>query len=429
MKTTLFSSVLLASSVIAADKAVIISPHVSIDANGTQVNVVKQVFKSLPLGDNLIVFNGDDASVITTVQVPESEAYNNPIARIRAKRNELKPLNDFDEKLIGVGRVNGAIDVPVTLTEIARYHDEAVDIIIVGSALYDSQSYPALSMSDGAVPSIGYITVSPSVSPFGTKGSDYLKSKRVHWLLPEPIKNSLHAQAVMQFWYTYIKALGGELVTFSHNSEVVIKRLKNNAKPLSLIFSIDNSGKREMLRIIPIIAHQEFYQLPANKTSLHEGALDSPQSFMLGIRWLHAKGQPIDLDVYAKSADGDTLFYQHQRTLHGIHIKHYKVMNDVQLEQYETVELYRSQPDETLIAVNLYSTPQSLSAPVTGALRVRVNGNTYEQDFLFESANQGNLGADTDTAIKSGQPTLYTKLFRIADIVGLNDMHLKQTHQ
>ena len=429
MKTTLFSSLLLASSAIAADTAVMISPYVNIDANIAQVDMVKQVYKSQPLGDTLVVLNGDDASVITTVQVPVDEAYAHPKARMRASRKELKPLNDFDEKLISVGRVTGAIDVPVTLTEIARYHDEVIDIVIIGSAFYDSQSYPALSMADGAVPSMGYITASPSVSAFGAKGTDYLKGKRVHWLLPEPIKNSLHAQAVMQFWYRYITALGGELVTFSHSSEVVIKRLKNNAKPLSLTFPMDKSGKREMLRIVPVIAHQKFYQLPVDETALQASALNNPQSFMLGIRWQHAKGQPIDLDVYAKPADSDTLFYQHQGSLQGMHMKHQKVLNDARIEQYETVEFYHSKPNEVRVAVNFYSTHQSLSAPVKGALRIRVGGNIYEQAFEFDTASQGNFGADTNTAIKTGQSTPYTKLFRIADVVELSDTHLKQMYQ
>ncbi|TDF37165.1 hypothetical protein EYS14_13475 [Alteromonadaceae bacterium M269] len=419
MRNLYVSALLLCGGVAAADTAIVISPHVSVEANTAQIKTVKQVFKALPLRESLMVFSGDNASVITRVDTPEDDKYTHARARMKLRHKELAPLDTFDVSLKNTGRAIAAIDAPVTLREIARYHESVKDIVIMGSVFYDSPSYAQLSMVDGAVPSMGYITVSPSVSPFGTKDRDYLNGKRIHWLLPEPIKNSLHSEAVMQFWYSYIKALGGELVTFSHNREVMIDRLINHAKPLSLSFPDDKSGKREMRRIIPALSHQELYEQPVSeKVSLND-TLDTAQPLMLGIRWQHGKGEPIDLDMHVTDG-GDTLYYQHQRTLQGIHIKQARKLSDTVFEQYETVELFNSVPDTLSIAINLYYVSKFDEAPVTGALRIRIGNKVYKQPFVFDALDNGNLGADTKAALKTGHPTPHTQLFRIEDIVTLS---------
>ncbi|WP_133471329.1 hypothetical protein [Paraglaciecola marina] len=394
----------------AADTAVLLSSQQEASTLSQHVAFTKDIYKGLPLGDSLMVFG--DGGVLTTFDVPQNPKYDHPKARMKLRRKELKPVNDFEEKANGNTTNQGALDVPATLGEIGQYQGNITDIVILGSPFYTNPHHGKLDMTGGLLPSDSYLLASPAANPFGTKGLEaQLKGKRVHWLLPKTIDNSLLGHALQRFWHIYIRRQGGELVTFSHSRDIVLKRLLDNAMPIKANYELDKSGKLEMQRVREVEADISLFNEPLSEAT--PTITDFYQPVTLGIEW---RDKGVDLDLYAKPACGELLFYGQTDSQQGRHEKDIRGGHGEQQARYEIITFHKSVDIRTLVViVNFYYADRP--KPTSGSLRVQLAGRTYAVPFRLK-ASKGNQGKDVNRLLKGGSNTIYSERFSITDIVG-----------
>ena len=401
----------------AADTMVVLSPYSSLADSKAQIKATKAIFKTLPLGDTLTVINGEDASLITTLIVPNNVALKHPKARMKYRKREIKLLNDFVKQLKKNDRQRGAMDVPKVLHEIGRYHSNVSDIVLMGvSVFYTEPNHPALDMSEGLVPSDGFILASPAHSPFGTKGrKNLLQGKRIHWVLAKQINNSLLREAVTRFWFVYLEQLGGGLVSFSANPEAVMRLLLKKAPPLELQYELDTSGKFEMQSLRRISAETSIYNQTVIRTPVLEMVLTSKQPLTLGIEW---EGQA-DLDLYTQSKGGDLLFFGNVSSVQGKFYKDERAGSTNKNQFYETIEYHQPIELSALrIAVNVYRSDAAIKE-IHGTLRLQLAGKVYAKEFTFDGVKVGNKGRDINNPLQGGNDTIYSQHFNVQDIVAV----------
>jgi len=401
-------SVFLAAQAVAADTTVVLSALGDKQALERKVAFTKSIYTKLPLGERMSIVA--DGEVLTSLIVPNHKAYtDNPRGRLKANRKALKPLNDLPETASNEAVTNN-IDVPRVLNEIGIYHTNTTDIVVLASPFYFNSHHLGLDMRDGSIPSDGYILALPSESPFGTKGiEERLKGKRVHWLLPKAFENTLHAHIVQRFWHLYISRQGGALVSFTHSEDSVLQRLIDNAEALDNSFDIDESGKLEVLRVKTIVSKAAITEMPASETA--SAITDYKQTLTLSIEWNDAN---VDLDIWAKPAEGNVLYYRRNASPQG---RHYKDVLRGGTRHHETIDFHKNVDiRKLLVVVNVYHAP--VLSEVSGTIKVELSGRVYESAFHFE-ASRGNRGKDVATLLAGGNDTLYSKRFPILAMVNL----------
>jgi hypothetical protein len=117
----------------------------------------------------------------------------------------------------------------------------------------------------------------------------------------------------------------------------------------------------------------------------------------IGIRW---PGQR-DLDLYVRPyPSADELYYQHNRSRDGIHVKDWLTSPDVDNNGFETVELHGSVDLSKLtLGVNFYAGAPSPGG-VDGTVRIETGGKVFEAPFHV-SAPDGNRGADRSPSARA----------------------------
>ncbi|TDF41300.1 hypothetical protein EYS14_00095 [Alteromonadaceae bacterium M269] len=395
----------------ASDIAIAISPFQAKASGEVIFNQVYGLFRQVKLGDSLIILDGNGA-VIATLDVRNEPPFENENIRASQNIKALRKLESFTDKMSPSGRTLGAIDVPSVLAEVARHYTDVTDIVLMGSALYDQHAQ--LDMTDGAYPSDDFILSPPATSVFGAKGVKYLQGKRVHWVLPEPFTESLYGKAVTRFYHIYIHALGGELVSFTANSDAVITRLLDGAAPLPFRYEVQPSGRLEM-RSMPQAAVDNVEQTQfVSRTDIPVQSISASSPLVLGIQWT---GEYIDLDVYARPIGGKALYYGQKRSVYGVHIKDQRTGDGDNKQFYERVEFRKPLDIDALrIGVNLYSTPHS-DKKLTGTLSISLNDKTYQTRLEFDLSKGGNSGKDMRQTLDTGRDSFYSRFFTVDDIV------------
>jgi len=409
--TFTFLGLFVASTAMARNMLMIVSPHQDSIAATQQYEAITKFYLTLGAGDSLKVINGMGVSSIATLNIPNNPAYNHLKPKLKINQAERKKLKQFFQNMRLNNQLKGAIDMPRLMAQIARYSGVS-DVLIMGNPLYDVKSNPAMSMASGLVPSDGYLLDTERNNVFRTKGfKNRLNGMRFHWLLPELLPRQIHADAVQRFWHHFIHRQGGELVSFSHNESMVLELLRDKAEPMPLTDKLDASGKLEMQAIRNVSAVKGFYNEAVSRTAPR--ITDFNQPITLGIQW---EGD-VDLDIYAQPYGSKALSYQNVSSPLG---KHYKdILTGHQASQgmrYETIEFHNAVDIKTLIvAINLYSAKKPY-AMVRGSLRVQVLGKVYETPFQM-GAYAGNKGADMPALLQGGADTRYSKRFSIMEIL------------
>lgn len=415
MKHILLALVILLSALSAQAKEVVaaISPYYSHDTRQTILKDMATLYSGLALGDRLTFINGDDASIISSVSVPEDDVYKHRVTKLRHGAKALAKLNAFIKSMKQDQRTLGAMDVPLVLNQIVRNYPSANEILLIGSALYDNPQQPGVNMTSMHIPSDGFITAKPTDSPFGTLGREkHLQGKRIHWLLPKSSSDSLHSEALLRLMHLYIQQMGGALVSFTANSDAVMQLLLENAKPMNMEYQLDRNGKLYMQAIRKLVPELSLYQQPITQTPMPQQVLNSKQTLIVGIEW---QGKGVDLDIYAKAQGLEALSYRNTANALG---KHYKDVlsghSHADNKQYETIEFAPINVNSLVIVVNVYRSQNA--QPILGTLRLQLAGNIYAKSFRFTAA-RGNKGKDVSSVLSGIGDTAHSKRFSVKDIV------------
>ncbi len=412
--TCAFLGLFVASTAMARNMLIIVSPHQDSTAAAQQYNQVTKSYLALGAGDSLKVINGMGGGSIATLNIPNNPTYNHLKPKLKINQAGRKKLKLFFQDMHINNQLKGAIDMPRLMAQIARYSDVS-DVLIMGNPLYDVKSNPAMSMASGLVPSDGYLLNTERNNVFRTTGfENRLKGLRFHWLLPELLPRQIHADAVLRFYHHFIHRQGGKLVSFSHDESMVLELLRDKAHPMPLTDKLEASGKLEMQAIRDVSTVKGFY----NETVSHIAPriTDFSQPITLGIQW---QGD-VDLDIYAQPYGSEALSYQNVSSPLG---KHYKdILTGHQASEgmrYETIEFSAVNIKTLLVAINLYSAKKPY-AVVRGSLRVQILGKVYETPFQM-GAYAGNKGADMPALLQGGADTRYSKRFSIMDILAQSE--------
>ena len=289
--TLVFLSV-FGAHVAAKDALIVLAQHPQSETH------IKHVLTALPqfgAGATLRFVSAHHGQSIAELNIPEDKRYHAPKALMKFNQRKIAALLRY------VRSDAQPMNVPFTLSEILRYHNEYTEIVILGTMDFE--------MGAGALPADSNITQSPQESIYGTRGiEERLKGKRIHWWLPRAATDIQYAQAVQRFWHLYVHHQRGALVSFTHDKNVIISRLLNNASPLPMTDTLTVAPDAAPLNALP-----------------HDG-------LSVQLRW---QGAAIDLDIYGWVNGAERpVYYANPRTDFARHMKDIRAgtQNNVQGE-------------------------------------------------------------------------------------------------
>lgn len=401
---------LLASSVHAADYAFALSPFQHPEAAKDQVTSVLKFSTALEPGDSVMVFDGYTLALLGTFDVPASAAYNSPKARLAVNGGLVKTLMGFAAAAHSPSgdaepSHRGAVRLPQLLRTIAanRSGGARLDVIVLGSALYDDPKEPAFAMTEGRYPSDGHLSHHRGETVFGAAGNPALLSNlRVHisYNSRSSFDSESHQYFAERFWTLFVAAQGGELISFAPELSTVLARIRNQAEAPVHSFTRSDTDKLEMIRVRQIEIRQSIYERTLSTTPLTVAQVQRAAHTEVGLSW---DCTACDLDVYARAHPGaDVIFFGNTETALGTLWKDH-LTSPRASKGFETIAF--SQPLDLRalqLAVNFYGG----EAPhgVRGELRIAVDGQTYAHDFRIAATN-GNAGADIQGILASNQQT------------------------
>lgn len=409
---------LLPLSVFAKDTVLVISPFQTAVMAEQTFNHAVTFYSKLELGDTLTVINGSTAHAVATLSVPHNTAYKHPKARLKHARTGLVQIKAFTEQFSQGTRTIGAMDTPHVINHIAINYPQVSDIVLIGSALYDEPTQSGTNMATSLrIPSDAFLASSAIDSQFGTVGREnVLQGKRIHWALTNTSHDSLHSEALKRFWYLFIHAQSGKLVTFVNDFSAVTQRLLNDAQGMSLPYTIKSDGKFEMQGIRRFVPEQtESHQvsigngLPAGKSKLPK-----QQNITVAIEW---EGDGVDLDIYAQTHNTKPLYYKNTSNQYGRHFKDI-LSGSAQAprKRFETIEFHKGiEPKAWVLGVNVYKSPRR-DIPIHGTLHVKIAEKSYIKPIQFDVQN-GNHGKDVTSVLSSGISSDYSLYFTMTDVI------------
>jgi len=413
-KNTLLFCVILIMWLIAAQAAsarnlvVAVSPYYAPDEARRHSITLLQQLTGLNQGSRVTMIDGYNLSIIGEFNIPDNPAYNNPKARLGVNRKAVSALKRFADQSVapdgeGHSSISGAVRLPQLLRYVANNFAQSsrLDVIVLGSPLYDDPREPVFSMAGGHFPSDAHLFASQGKTPFGAADqSKLLKNVHVHigYGNDNIMQGDRHAYFVKRFWTLYAEALGGKLGGFVGDVPTLFRSVSNNSAPPAHDFKPVKSNKLEMIILPPVESRQSIFERPVSEAALSQAQMRRAENVQIGISWQCAL---CDLDLYAQAMPGaPVLYFGRTVTTHGHYWKDYRNSPDL-TNGYETIGFDVPLDLRTLtIVINFYEgqAPQGVS----GEIRLSVNGHTYASTFHI-SATTGNKGRDVLEAIESGR--------------------------
>jgi hypothetical protein len=297
-------------------------------------------------------------------------------------------------------------------------------LVLIGSTIFDDPAEVAFSMRDGYFPADAHLGVSRQESIFGLKDASKLEGTIVHWAaVGAQYQDDGNRASVERWWTLYCQQQGCTLASCDSSVATVFERVKNSTSAPIQRVTPDAGGKLEMrhapIRIrvpAPVQESSISSEQPSNKAALAQRPGSAVQSaagpdlgFMfrqdvesqplsgaivenckIGIRWAGER----DLDLYVRPTPfADELFYNHNRSREGIHLKDWLTSPDVDNNGFETVELRgRVDLSQLTLGVNFYAGATSAGG-VDGTVRIEADGKVFQAPFHVRAAF-GNRGAD-----------------------------------
>jgi len=405
----LLISVLLlsfAANMAAAKETVIaLSPYNTSAAIKKQAADILNFAAAQDAGDRVVVLDGYHVNPIATITIPSDLKYKSPKSRMNANRSAIVALFGFSESAVRASgshhpTVTGAVKLPQLLRFVAQnYNAQALDVLVLGSALYDDPNQSAFSMAKGYYPSDGHINASRSSSPFGTKDvNGLLKGLRVHiGFNNATLDNDRLNFAIHRFWTLYIERQGGKLVSFSSSTKTVFDRVKNKAVAPAHSHKLSANNKLEMIELRPVeLTQQSIFKRTLSAVPLDQKRINRAEKLELGIAWDCVE---CDLDIYSQPfPNAPILSYKNKQSPQGRYWKDF-VRSPNTVKGFETIA-YHVPLDLSAVAVVVNFYNGRVSKRITGEIRVSVNGQTYASDFTINSL-KGNSGKDVTAALEA----------------------------
>ncbi len=411
-KTKLFCAVLVLTALAmnhayARNMVVAISPYMKPAAAKAQNIKLLKFLTELEAGDEIILLDAFNLSIIGEFNIPDDPAYKNPKARLAVNRSAVGALMRFTGKVTAPGAdahpvVSGAVRLPQLLRYIANNFagGDRLDVIVLGSPLYDDPKEPVFSMANGHFPSDGHLFASQSKTPFGAAGHpDLFKNLHVHigYGNEQVRHNDRHGYFVERFWALYVEQQGGKLASFVGDLPTLFRRIKHNVTPANHHYTPVKSGKLEMIRLRLEENKQSIYDRPLSTAQITKAQIRRANHVEIGISWQCGE---CDLDLYARATPGaPILYFGHAESAQGRYWKDYR-NSPTPTNGFETIA-FKIPLDlrVLLIAVNFYE--GIAQQGVSGELRLSIDGDTYASTFHI-AATTGNQGKGALEAIKSG---------------------------
>ena len=401
-----------ASSVVAGELAIGLSPYMEADTAQTQVkSILKFLTETLQPGERCLIFDAYHLRSLGTFTVPNKPAYRHPKAKLQANRQVAGTLLTFAQTARNPQggtepSVIGAIRLPQALRFIGENYPAAndSDLLLFGSPLYDDPKEQGFTMRNHHIPGDGHLSKARSVTPYGIKGQDgLLANLRVHVYFSDERwkQDDHHAFYVQRFWTLFIEGQGGRLSTFTSDLPTLFGRVTAHAPSPKHTYEVERSDKLEMILLRPPVVQQEssIYDRKITKDPLKRADLTEVRAVVVGITWDQPK---VDLDLYVRPRAGaPVLSYKQTQSEDGTYYKDFTSSPRV-TNGYETVALtVPVDIPNILLAVNYYR--GHTKRPIAGELRLALGERTYAYPFVL-SAKQGNAGQGGEATMETGQP-------------------------
>lgn len=408
----------------AKDTVIALSPYNGPDTLKAQAATTLEFAVEQHPGDRVIVIDGYTNKPIATISVPTDSRYASPKARLNKNRAALSALLAFSQQSLTVNtsghpRVIGAVKLPELLRYAAQNYKgtEPLDVIVLGSALYDDPTEPAFSMAEGHFPGDGHINNgSRGQTPFAAKQIEGLMvGMRVHLAFNDALlANDRLNHFIQRFWTLFIEQQSGALVSFEPSMASVFERVKHGAKAPAHNYRLEATDKLEMIQSAPVrIEHASIFDRDLSAAPLSQEQVNRANNLELGISWDCVE---CDLDIYSMPfPGGPVLYFGNKQTPHGRYWKDYQRSPDT-VKGFETIA-YQVPLDLSAVitAINFYG--GDAPSGVTGEFRIAVDGQTYAAPFEI-SAKEGH-GAKAMEEVMRNQQTNHaqTILIDVLDIV------------
>ena len=386
-----------------------LSPYMDkTDSKGQVKAVIGYLLEVVEPGNSAHIYDAYHLTSIGTFQVPPNNAYRHQKAKLVVNKKIVKNLLKFAEDSIKPGgenipSVTGAIRLPEFLRFLGENQtlSKEIDVMILGSPLYDIPEEKNYSMAKGHVPSDGHLQVSMGHSPFGMTGDiDLLQKLRIHLAYPPmSLKQSVNQNYfVKRFWTLFLEKQGGKLITFTGDLPTLFQRITKKASVPQHDYVLKESSKLEMIlyRQKEIKKRVSIFDRPLTKTTIPMASVRNARDVELGISW---DCKYCDLDLYARPRpQAETLFFQHPESQDGRYLKDFRDSPRLS-NSFETIIFHKAiDLSELVLAVNFYE--GRVPDRVNGEFRISVNNKTFAHKFQIE-AQRGNIGACMKNTLKN----------------------------
>ena len=360
--------------------------------------MIRLLVQDLPLNSNLSIYDAFELKTISQVALPDAHVFKSAKTRANQFAPAIRDLKAFlaQEHAHPTNahlHFDSAIRLPQFLDFLADNlpaSNSNVNLLLIGSPLYEDAKEPGFSMIDGYFPSDGHLQASRDKSIFGFSGEGELNPRLVvHWIyFGDPWVNDLHKEKVTRFWTLYLERRSAQLGAFTGDLAIGLDRFRSGssgASAASKQWAIDRDQRKiEMLRVSRSVEATDWL----TQGSLSETSQTPPNTLIgpmkIGIRWKNN----IDLDLYSSPRPGaQTLFFQHVRSPEGYYYKDHRSSPG---KEYEFIE-FETPVDvrEVEAFVNFYK--GSCPGGPRGEVRIEFDGRIYGATFAI-AADEGNQG-------------------------------------
>jgi hypothetical protein len=360
--------------------------------------IVRLLVEDLPLDSTLAIYDAFNLQTISQANLPNQRAFNSPKTRANQFASTVGDLKRFlaaapPKPSHPDLRFQSSLRFPQFYEFLAEKWNTAVgpvNLLLLGSPLYEDAKEPQFSMVKGFFPSDGHLSASREKSVYGlAEPTNTLPNLQVSWVyFGDPWINDLYREKVSRFWTLFLLQRDGALATLSGDLASGLSAFRSaTSEPAGSGRAwtlAPGETKIEMLRVSRSIDQTDWL----THGSLADTA-QTPPSIMkgpmkIGIRWQ----DNIDLDLYATPYRGaETLFFQQPRSSEGYYYKDHRSSPGKEYEfiEFETpVDLRQVQA-----FVNFYK--GSSEGGPHGEVRVEFDGKIYGAPFAI-TASRGNRG-------------------------------------
>jgi hypothetical protein len=364
--------------------------------------IVRLLVQDLPLNSTLAIYDAFNLKTVTQVSLPNQRAFNSPKTRANQFAPAISDLKHFlatdhPKPVHAALQFQSALRLPQFYDFLAEKSAGAtgpVNLLLLGSPVYEDAKEPGFSMVNGFFPSDGHLLATRENSVYGlSQPANALPQLAVSWVyFGDPWVNDLYQEKVSRFWALFLRQRGASLVLLSGDLPSGLAGLHSPAhEPAAASKSsgfASGDPKLEMLRVSRSVEITDWL----TRDSLPEAAQRPPSVMVgpikIGIRWQ----DNIDLDLYATPRHGaETLFFQHPRSPEGYYYKDHRSSPG---KEYEFIEFEKPVDIRQVQAfVNFYK--GSCEGGPRGEVRIEFEGKIYGAPFSI-AASRGNRGRAGD---------------------------------